>query len=138
MSDAHITMALGLVAGALLVEALHFIAEIRDAQVVETIDPRTYQAVADVTAERTRQVTAEGFTSLKDDQYQRSELVWAAVSYAGFAALPHPPSEPAEWPWAARWWKPENPRRALVKAGALILAEIERLDRRETRKDGGR
>jgi hypothetical protein len=30
---------------------------------------------------------------------------------------------------ADEWWKPTNRRRDLVKAGALILAEIERLDR---------
>jgi len=33
------------------------------------------------------------------------------------------------WPWAEKWWKPKNERRDLVKAAALILAEIERLDR---------
>jgi hypothetical protein len=33
------------------------------------------------------------------------------------------------WPWDASWWKPASNRRNLVKAGALILAEIERLDR---------
>lgn len=32
-------------------------------------------------------------------------------------------------PWDEKWWKPKNPRRDLVKAGALILAEIERIDR---------
>jgi hypothetical protein len=36
---------------------------------------------------------------------------------------------PARWPWSQDWWKPTNPRRDLVKAGALIAAEIERLDR---------
>ncbi|MNY70647.1 hypothetical protein D3C86_2088230 [compost metagenome] len=34
------------------------------------------------------------------------------------------------WPWSEDWWKPSpEPRRNLVKAGALILADIERLDR---------
>jgi hypothetical protein len=36
---------------------------------------------------------------------------------------------PDGWPWAPELWKPANARRDLVKAGALILAEIERLDR---------
>lgn len=36
---------------------------------------------------------------------------------------------PADRPWPDEWWKPAGPRRNLVKAGALILAEIERLDR---------
>lgn len=38
------------------------------------------------------------------------------------------------WPWSREWWKPKNPRRDLVKAGALIVAEIERLDRLEAQK----
>ena len=39
------------------------------------------------------------------------------------------------WPWAAEWWKPGLRRRNLVKAGALILAELERLDRAAERAD---
>jgi hypothetical protein len=33
------------------------------------------------------------------------------------------------WPWEDKWWKPKDRRRDLVRAGALIVAEIERLDR---------
>lgn len=33
------------------------------------------------------------------------------------------------WPWDAKWWKPKNTRRDLVRAGALIVAELERMDR---------
>jgi hypothetical protein len=34
------------------------------------------------------------------------------------------------WPWDEKWWKPStNPIRNLVKAGALIAAEIDRLQR---------
>ena len=36
---------------------------------------------------------------------------------------------PYYWPWDPAWWKPIDPRCDLVKAGALILAEIERIDR---------
>lgn len=36
---------------------------------------------------------------------------------------------PRGWPWGSSWWKPKDPRRDLVRAGALILAEIERIDR---------
>lgn len=85
-------------------------------------------AAADVLAERQRQVTAEGWTAELDDGYQNSELADAAACYAihahnqGF-------STPAHWPWSQDWWKQTSPRRDLVKAGALILAEIERLDR---------
>jgi hypothetical protein len=33
------------------------------------------------------------------------------------------------WPWSIDWCKPGDRRQNLVKAGALIIAEIERLDR---------
>ena len=34
------------------------------------------------------------------------------------------------WPFTLAWWKPvQDNRRNLIKAGALILAELERLDR---------
>ena len=85
-------------------------------------------ASLDVMSERQRQRSVEGWTSDRDDAYQNSELADAAACYAihahnqGF-------STPAHWPWAPSWWKQTNPRRDLVKAGALILAEIERIDR---------
>lgn len=33
------------------------------------------------------------------------------------------------WPWDQSWFKPKDRRRDLVRAGALIVAEIDRLDR---------
>jgi len=34
------------------------------------------------------------------------------------------------WPWGSEWWKPsKDPIRDLVKAGALIAAEIDRLQK---------
>jgi hypothetical protein len=74
-----------------------------------------------VLAERRRQVTAEGWTHEHDDVHANSELALAAVCYITRNAW--------TWPWEAKWWKPTTPRRNLVKAGALILAEIERIDR---------
>ncbi len=98
-------------------------------QRIAEMESRTVTAAAaDVLAERQRQVTAEGWTAEGDDSYQNSELADAAACYAihahnqGF-------STPAHWPWSTTWWKQTNPRRDLVKAGALILAEIERIDR---------
>jgi len=85
-------------------------------------------ALLDVISERQRQRAIEGWTSEHDDAYQNSELADAAACYAihahnqGF-------STPAHWPWSPEWWKQSGARRDLVKAGALILAEIERLDR---------
>lgn len=50
-----------------------------------------------------------------------------------FGAITEAPLEP--WPWEAHWWKCSHPRRALVKAAALILAEIERYDRKMAKED---
>jgi ribosomal protein S14 len=35
------------------------------------------------------------------------------------------------WPWDMDWWKPSNGIQNLVKAGALIAAEIDSLKRKE-------
>ncbi len=94
-------------------------------------------AILDVISERQRQRAVEGWTSEHDDAYQNSELADAAACYAihahnqGF-------STPAHWPWSPDWWKQSGTRRDLVKAGALILAEIERLDRAVGRINGER
>ncbi|ESS38019.1 hypothetical protein P355_0145 [Burkholderia cenocepacia KC-01] len=86
-------------------------------------------AARDVLAERRRQVEQEGWTPAHDDQYRDHELSCAAGCYA-MHTLAYPAGDPPPaWPWAADWWKPTTHRRNLVKAGALIQAAIERLDR---------
>ncbi|OPE27108.1 hypothetical protein APB16_34430 [Pseudomonas aeruginosa] len=92
------------------------------------------QAWLDVQAERRRQITAEGWTPEHDDAHSHGEMARAAACYAlagssapndGTAAL----LVSLAWPWDEQWWKPTSARRDLVKACALALAEIERLDR---------
>lgn len=109
------------------------------------------QAWLDVQVERRRQIEAEGWTPEHDDEHDSGELAAAGAAYALHAAdhlNPYSQGDggdeaPSCWPWhdgiAGRgegpektepaWWKPSTPRRDMVKAGALILAEIERLDR---------
>ena len=91
-------------------------------------------ALADVMAERHRQVAVEGWTPEGDDAYKLEELALAASCYAAGYQPGSPP--PAAWPWSPSWWKPTGGRRDLVKAGALILAEIERIDRAAAREAG--
>lgn len=92
------------------------------------------QAWLDVQAERRRQITAEGWTPEHDDEHSHGQMARAAACYAlagssapndGTAAL----LVSLAWPWDEQWWKPSTARRDLVKACALALAEIERLDR---------
>ncbi|EPO9974865.1 TPA: DNA cytosine methyltransferase [Pseudomonas aeruginosa] len=95
------------------------------------------QAWLDVQAERRRQVEAEGWTPEHDDEHACDEI----AAFACFYAMP-----PAARDWDAsstgygdtlgeailpEGWEPKtgDRRRDLVKACALALAEIERLDR---------
>jgi len=94
-------------------------------------------AARDVLAERRRQQEVEGWTPEHDDPYKNGELARAAACYAICSVYGHFKSNaPAGWPWAKIWWKPTDSRRDLVKAAALIMAEIERLDRITAKKSG--
>ncbi|MEQ0860630.1 hypothetical protein ABLS14_32300 [Pseudomonas aeruginosa] len=84
------------------------------------------QAWLDVQAERRRQITTEGWTPEHDDLYCAAELPRAAAAYILNGANDE---APAIWPFSAKWWKPRDARSNYMRAGALILAEIERLDR---------
>lgn len=86
--------------------------------------------------ERLRQRDEEGHTSVGDDGYRRGELGMAAAALASFATYSdhrragHQLTKSRSPLWPAGWeWKPKDRRRDLVRAGALIIAEIERLDR---------
>lgn len=93
-------------------------------------------------AERQRQVKKENYSVIHDDRYLGNELALAAAAYAlpeGLRPTRRAPTPggtgmhivPYIWPidWDPRWWKPGLRRRDLVKAAALLLAEIERMDR---------
>lgn len=112
------------------------------------------KASDDVLSERQRQIDAEDWTEEHDDQHTDGSLALAAACYArpldkqrtevrgedydgsgGRGDCPVWRTEhytvPKLWPksWAPSWWKPKNRRRDLVRAAALLIAEIERLDR---------
>ena len=96
----------------------------------------TPRAWLDVMGERVRQITVEGWTTEHDDTHVEGELAGAASAYAMSAAAAiqlrrdAPLRDiPPFFMFDPSRWKPTNARRDLVKAGALILAEIERLDR---------
>ena len=95
--------------------------------------------VDEIAAERRRQIKKERWTTKHDDQHTDGGLALAAACYASLAAVHAQHRTRAEvyanaeppfrWPWEREWWKPKNPRRDLIRAAALIVAEIERLDR---------
>jgi hypothetical protein len=84
----------------------------------------------DVMNERARQIDVEGWTTEQDDALEFEELPIAAVCYIIADAYD---SVPEPWPFAAGWWKPKDRRRNLVRAAALLIAEIERIDREAER-----
>jgi hypothetical protein len=86
----------------------------------------TTPAALAVLGERQRQQQEEGWTAAHDDAYRGEELRWAAVCYALYMKQQNPP---AFWPWPPEWWKPRDRRANLVRAAALLIAEIERIDR---------
>lgn len=87
-----------------------------------------------IAAERERQVE-KGYTAHHDDLHDQGALAAAASCYAYLASLRAagvrwPAPAPAVWPWSILDWRPSGDRLTdLVKAGALIVAEIERLQR---------
>lgn len=97
-------------------------------------DGQSTAVVAEIAAERRRQVKVEGWAPEHDDKHDAGDLLTAAVCYAQrrmdesrFGIWT--PTAPAAWPWDVCWWKPKDRRRDLIRAAALIVAEIERLDR---------
>lgn len=90
--------------------------------------------------ERRRQVEAEGWTPEHDAQHAAGELAEAAACYAvpeplfvqrsstigGSAKLPNTHFTNL-WPFGCWHYKPKDRVRDLVRAGALIAAEIDRL-----------
>ncbi len=87
--------------------------------------------IAEIRAERDRQILDEGWTPEHDDTHSKGEMALAAGCYA-LNAAPERFADgvvPIFWPWAREWWKPKSRRRDLVRAAALIVAEIERMDR---------
>lgn len=91
----------------------------------------------DVIDERRRQITAEGWSPIHDDEHCNGEIARAAATYAlyelgvpGSLRLQLDHGMQPLWPWDWDWLKPKGPRRNLVRAAALLLAEIERIDRK--------
>lgn len=88
-----------------------------------------------IAKERLRQVDDEGYSFAHDDKHGAGELAMAAMCYAMLPLWRPAEMAPLGWPWSSLdpmdGFKPtpEDRIRELVKAGALIAAEIDRLQR---------
>lgn len=103
-------------------------------------------AMLAIIAERRRQIEVEGWTQEHDDTaHLPGDLAQAGACYAADVWRWTSSNQnerdallfraPGKWPWAGYWWKPQGFRRDLVRAGALIVAELEKHDRARMRKE---
>ena len=104
--------------------------------------------IDEIEIERQRQISDEGWSHSHDDKHQSGEIAGAAAAYAQvaadqaeYAALDMIGEDldemdpPDSWRWAYCWFKPKDARRNLIRAAALIVAEIERIDRAAEKSD---
>lgn len=101
--------------------------------------------IDEIAAERRRQIEEEAWTPEHDDEHRRGELAAAAAVYALNTVDVHEGLKGDQlrmyrffWPWEPEWWKPKSRRADLIRAAALIVAEIQRLDRKRRRRDVAR
>lgn len=102
--------------------------------------------VTAIAVERIRQMQEEGWTSDHDDQWKNGELAIAAACYAVYPERVYKQVNLVEgsgvefrdpWPWLPKFDKRPSAgdhRRLLVMAGALIAAEIDRIDRERAKQ----
>lgn len=83
-----------------------------------------------IAEERQRQIKEEGYSAEHDQEHRKGELAIVAMCYACPIKY-RPMFSPVSWfsriGWNLKWWKPSTRVRDLQKAGALIVAEIDRL-----------
>lgn len=102
----------------------------------EEVKERLRKILSKIIDERTNQI-AKGFDPDHDDEHIAGELARAAAAYADHAGIYQDRKgnrdflSPRDglWPWDESYWRPSTVRRDLIKAAALIVAELERLDR---------
>lgn len=83
-----------------------------------------------IAEERSRQINDLDYTATHDQVYDNQELSKAAACYLLYAdAYPNRGEPPPLWPWDDEYWKPKDYLKDLVRAGALIAAEIDMLQR---------
>lgn len=102
-------------------------------------------AAQDILNERRRQIESEGWSEDHDDQHTDQSLALVAALYAAPVELFGAETDSNgrffafEDPWPTTWdesWDRRDdfsPRRRLVVAAALLIAEIERIDRMNAR-----
>lgn len=95
------------------------------------------RVLGEILKERGKQAK-KGYTASSDDRHTENELPQAAIAYALNAALPAASVQvPYFWPWDVAAFRPEGRRADMIKAAALLVAEIQRMDRAVAAKTSG-
>ena len=105
---------------------------LRPKKTTQQIHPMLSQSVLSVLDERKKQILKYNFDPKHDDLYQDHELENAAICYLNAVIFHNHPNimePPYHWPWHKSWWKPKSKRENLVRAIALGIAALERMDR---------
>lgn len=97
----------------------------------EEIDAIGGGLIADLLAERRRLADQEGFTPEQVDALSFDQLARAGGCYALYGSWPSfvPSIPPSQWPLQSGQWKPADRRATLVMAMAMIMINIESIDR---------
>jgi len=99
-----------------------------------SVSDKTLEAIDLVLAERVRQVEELGISTKRDDQYLKDELAMMAACYLYAPKYPFAigtgEKVPNQWPHSTGWNPKTSRLRQLEKAGALVIAEIERILRK--------
>jgi len=113
------------------------------------IDQESVLAITDIAEERVRQIDSEGWSPQHDDEHSDGEMADAAACYAVGSTMENEvprfwdglptrlKRRTTVWPWSPEWWKPKSPHHNKVRAAALLVAELARIQRRATRAAGG-
>lgn len=101
----------------------------------------THLILGEIHKERNRQRDVEGFGPVHDDsEHSGGELLRAAACYlikgGGPVSVEETRAIEFLWPWGGEWWKPKDRRRDIIRALALGVAELERMDRAEAKALG--
>lgn len=87
------------------------------------------KAFADVASERARQISKHGHDESHDDTHSDGSIAYAAMAFVA-SALKEERLADEIYPWGVGFDPHGDDRRTLmVKAAALMIAEIERIDR---------
>lgn len=102
--------------------------------------PETANVLMEIANERNRQIDYHGYTAESDDSYQKRELLGGAIAYM-LASNPkdaicslgsYTMGIVKGYCLPKVWNHPPTGRKALIQAAALLIAEIERLDRKKS------